>query len=187
MNKKQLAHRIFVINNKTLCKMVFDMAQWFLQDSDFKAGVFEMDILNALEDIDEVSLSFIENETKKYRVYTASFIKYGYYGLYAKTKDEAIQKANSRSAKGSEINWSENLHCFKIAPTRYIHEFRVCAASGLKRVTYGYDKPVAMTKIEIQEFLSRSHLFPSETTYVVDYSFIQDSVIKKEKQYNLSL
>lgn len=175
---KLLAEKICEINSKELFNKIFDLTGWILKNEDFKAGIYPIDILNILDSLSENELLKIEEETKGYRIYTAIFVRYGYAKAYGRHKKEAMYIASHINPK--KIHWKDDSFCFKIAPSYYVHEIKI-VSDGVKRIIHLYEKKEVMNRAEIKEYIIENGI-QLNGRYLIDYTFIQGSVVKKEKQ-----
>lgn len=173
---ERLAKKIVDINNDDLFKYVIKQTNWELTEKDFKAGIYEMDIINALEELDDTVLHHIENIVKKYRIYTNVYINYGYSKVYAISREEACC-TNPKS-----VTWNRNYMFLKSAPTRYVHEIRF-GYGNTKRVTHCYSGNVEKENDEICVFI-KEH-FDISGKCNIEYAFILDGVIKNEKKFDV--
>ena len=102
-----LTKRILEIG-KPLFRFLAPLVGW--TNNDMKAGVFDIDIENALASMSPHDFAAVETEVNSYRTYTALYVQYGYKRIEAKCRKDALAMAsNNRSG----ISWNDTPYCLK--------------------------------------------------------------------------
>ncbi len=90
-----LTKRILEIG-KPLFRFLAPLVGW--TNNDMKAGVFDIDIENALASMSPHDFAAVEAEVNSYRTYTVLYVKYGYKRIDAKCRKDALAMASNNSS-----------------------------------------------------------------------------------------
>lgn len=180
----KLVKKIMCINDYSLYLDILQRAgaPSITMEDLIKNNVYEDDIIYSIQHFNEKEIIDLQAEVKKYRSFTAMYNLSGMKKIYAKSKEEAFK--NAKVVESKDINWSLDMTCFRIAPSRYVHEFRVMLSgqAGV-RYWYAYDKSDEMTEIEVKEYLNQLINETHHQEYCVEYIYIVDSKIYTKKEY----
>ena len=174
-----LVKRIMEIG-KPIFRFIAPIAGW--TNADMKAGIFDIDIENALKSMSQQDLEAVRSEVEAYRTYTALYVRYGYKKIEARNRKDALALAQSNK---SGISWNDTSCCLKAVRSRYIHEFRIASSdSNLVRIEYLYDG-TSMSQGEKKSFVKSLPFIEAGVSYTVHYFFVKDSFITEESTFSV--
>lgn len=176
-----LTKRILEIG-KPLFRFLSPLVGW--TNNDMKAGVFDIDIENALASMSPHDFAAVEAEVNSYRTYTVLYVKYGYKRIDAKCRKDALAMAsNNRSG----ISWNDTPYCLKAVRSRCIHEFRITSTrTNITRVEYIYDV-AQMNQADKKSFVKSLSSTEPSVLYNVEYYFIKDSFIMEQSKFSVTV
>ena len=176
---KKLAKKILEIKEPLVSKTL-SAAGYNLSDKKQVelAGIYEIDVVNALEQLPTSAYAEIASEVDLYKAFTLCYARYGYRNVLAKDKADAIERSKAEIDK---IAWAENATCIKVISGEFLHEFRIKGNDGSIRVVHVSGKRNPLNKAEVSNLLKKMGVISEDAIYEVKYSFISSSYITFEK------